>query len=90
MTPFVSSRRTAIESTSRFSILGTCPKDAGAFSHTSLAKYDCTHPHASRTWPAVWEVDPLNWPFGGELDIVEGANDEGTNAATLHTGPGKF
>lgn len=45
-------------------------------------------PQGCGTWPAVWEVDPFNWPFGGEFDILEGVNDEGPNAATLHTGPG--
>ena len=45
-------------------------------------------PQGCGTWPAVWEVDPFNWPTGGELDILEGVNDDGANAATLHTGPG--
>ncbi|RXW14480.1 hypothetical protein EST38_g11373 [Candolleomyces aberdarensis] len=54
-----------------------------------VAVFDIRHmPQGCGTWPAVWEVDPFNWPFGGEFDILEGVNDEGPNAATLHTGPG--
>ena len=29
-----------------------------------------------------------NWPFNGEVDIIEGANDKGPNLYSLHTGPG--
>ncbi|TEB24541.1 endo-1,3(4)-beta-glucanase [Coprinellus micaceus] len=54
-----------------------------------VAVFDIRHmPQGCGTWPAVWEVDPTNWPNGGELDILEGANDNGPNAATLHTSPG--
>lgn len=53
-----------------------------------VAVFDVKHmPQGCGTWPAIWEVGP-NWPSGGELDILEGVNDEGTNAATLHTAPG--
>jgi len=53
-----------------------------------VAVFDINHmPTGCGTWPAVWEVGP-NWPHEGELDILEGVNDEGPNAATLHTGPG--
>ncbi|KAF8989166.1 laminarinase [Cyathus striatus] len=41
-----------------------------------------------RTWPAVWETDESTWPYGGEVDIVEGVNSDTPNAVTLHTGPG--
>lgn len=40
------------------------------------------------TWPAIWEVGD-NWPNGGEIDILEGVNDSGSNKATLHTTGGK-
>ncbi|RXW14481.1 hypothetical protein EST38_g11372 [Candolleomyces aberdarensis] len=54
-----------------------------------VAVFDIRHmPQGCGTWPAVWEVDPFNWPFGGEFDILEGVNDEGPNVATLHTDPG--
>ncbi|EHK15433.1 glycoside hydrolase family 16 protein [Trichoderma virens Gv29-8] len=38
-------------------------------------------------WPAMWMVGP-NWPFSGEIDIIEGVNTQTTNSITLHTGPG--
>jgi len=39
------------------------------------------------TWPAFWTVGP-DWPKNGEIDIVEGANNQKRNDMTLHTGPG--
>ena len=39
------------------------------------------------TWPAFWMVGP-EWPSNGEIDIVEGVNDQITNSMTLHTGSG--
>ncbi|USW54883.1 Putative glycoside hydrolase family 16, concanavalin A-like lectin/glucanase domain superfamily [Septoria linicola] len=39
------------------------------------------------TWPAFWMVGP-NWPNGGEIDMLEGVNDQTMNDVTLHTGPG--
>jgi len=44
-------------------------------------------PEGCGTWPAVWELGP-NWPNGGEIDIVEGVNNQPPNSITLHTGPG--
>jgi hypothetical protein len=29
-----------------------------------------------------------NWPYSGEIDIIEGVNLQTTNSITLHTGPG--
>ncbi|KAG6849326.1 hypothetical protein H0H93_009418 [Arthromyces matolae] len=44
-----------------------------------------------RTWPAIWTVG-ANWPnkvsMQGEIDILEGVNDQGPNTATLHTNAG--
>ncbi|KAG8874591.1 hypothetical protein FRB98_008350 [Tulasnella sp. 332] len=38
------------------------------------------------TWPALWSnANAFAWPSGGEIDIIEGANDRGT-VSTLHTG----
>ena len=39
------------------------------------------------TWPAFWTVGP-DWPNQGEIDIIEGVNDQSANDMTLHTGPG--
>ncbi|RDL38303.1 Glycoside hydrolase family 16 protein [Venustampulla echinocandica] len=35
-------------------------------------------------WPAFWTFGP-NWPSSGEIDIIEGVNDQTTNDITLHT-----
>lgn len=42
-------------------------------------------PQGCGTWPAIWETDEANWPDGGEVDIVEGVNDQAPNQVTLHT-----
>ncbi|KAK0466920.1 endo-beta-glucanase [Desarmillaria tabescens] len=44
-------------------------------------------PQGCGTWPAVWTVGP-NWPNGGEIDIIEGVNNQVYNQATLHTSSG--
>ncbi|OIW34780.1 glycoside hydrolase family 16 protein [Coniochaeta ligniaria NRRL 30616] len=38
-------------------------------------------------WPAFWMFGP-NWPASGEIDIIEGVNNQSSNAVTLHTSPG--
>ncbi|KAF2679039.1 glycoside hydrolase family 16 protein, partial [Lentithecium fluviatile CBS 122367] len=44
------------------------------------------------SWPAFWMVGTENgevkWPDAGEIDILEGVNDESRNAVTLHTSAG--
>ncbi|KAJ8591346.1 glycoside hydrolase family 16 protein [Rhizopogon salebrosus TDB-379] len=50
--------------------------------------FDMQHmPEGCGTWPAVWETDGSNWPYGGEVDIVEGVNNVEPNQSTLHTSP---
>ncbi|MCJ1376361.1 hypothetical protein MMC20_007603 [Loxospora ochrophaea] len=39
------------------------------------------------TWPALWMVGP-NWPNDGEIDIIEGVNEQASNSMTLHTSAG--
>lgn len=39
------------------------------------------------SWPALWSFGP-DWPYSGEIDIVEGVNTQDATAITLHTGPG--
>jgi len=56
---------------------------------THVAVFNIRHmPQGCGTWPAVWETKGSNWPNGGEIDIVEGVNDQSPNAATLHTSAG--
>jgi hypothetical protein len=41
-------------------------------------------PYGCATWPAYWSVGP-NWPKSGEIDIIEGINEQATNQYTLHS-----
>ena len=38
------------------------------------------------TWPAFWTANLANWPNGGEIDIIEGVNDQWYNHWSMHTG----
>lgn len=41
------------------------------------------------TWPAFWMLGSTSdWPYAGEIDIVEGANEQPVNVMTLHTDAG--
>ncbi|KAG8971350.1 hypothetical protein FRB90_010525, partial [Tulasnella sp. 427] len=52
---------------------------------TSVTILDLRHmPQGCATWPAFW-TSAVPWPDMGEIDIIEGVNDVGANAATLHT-----
>ncbi|KAF7293359.1 Glycoside hydrolase family 16 protein [Mycena kentingensis (nom. inval.)] len=54
---------------------------------THVTVHDIAHmPTGCGTWPAVWEFGG-EWPGGGEVDILEGVNDQGPNQSALHTGP---
>jgi hypothetical protein len=59
-----------------------------AFTH-GLFVADILHmPSATcGVWPAYWLFGP-GWPASGEIDIIEGVNDQTCNAVTLHTAPG--
>jgi hypothetical protein len=39
------------------------------------------------TWPAIWTLGD-DWPNQGEIDIMEGINNQGANSMTLHTSSG--
>jgi len=38
-------------------------------------------------WPAFWTTGP-SWPNNGEIDIIEGVNNQAQNAMTVHTSAG--
>ncbi|KAH8118462.1 hypothetical protein DFH11DRAFT_1502630 [Phellopilus nigrolimitatus] len=55
----------------------------------SVLVLDVKHvPWGCATWPAFWTVTKSTWPRGGEIDVIEGINNNGANRATLHTSPG--
>jgi hypothetical protein len=55
---------------------------------TGLFVIDVNHvPEGNGVWPAFWSFGP-DWPNSGEIDIIEGINDQGYNQSTLHSGPG--
>ncbi|KAF1836674.1 hypothetical protein BDW02DRAFT_587192 [Decorospora gaudefroyi] len=55
---------------------------------SGLIVLDVAHmPFGCGTWPAFWTIGP-DWPKNGEIDILEGVNEQTNNGMTLHTGPG--
>jgi len=51
--------------------------------------FDVQHmPFGCGTWPAIWTANLDTWPYGGEIDILEGVNNNDNNQMTLHTAPG--
>ncbi|KAG2357156.1 glycoside hydrolase family 16 protein [Suillus spraguei] len=53
---------------------------------THVAIFDIEHmPQGCGTWPAILGA---NWPNEGEVDIVEGVNDQTPDTCTLHTSAG--
>ncbi|KAI8972244.1 concanavalin A-like lectin/glucanase domain-containing protein [Trametes punicea] len=45
-------------------------------------------PEGCGTWPAFWSLSEQGpWPEGGEIDIIEGVNQNKENLASLHTTP---
>ncbi|THH11275.1 hypothetical protein EW145_g754 [Phellinidium pouzarii] len=55
---------------------------------THVVVFDTRHmPEGCGTWPAAWETLESDWPDGGEVDIIEGVNNESPNQSTLHTSP---
>ncbi|KZP13488.1 glycoside hydrolase family 16 protein [Athelia psychrophila] len=55
--------------------------------NTSLIILDVNHaPYGCGVWPAFWTVGP-DWPWNGEIDILEGVSVNYQNQITWHTGP---
>jgi hypothetical protein len=42
---------------------------------------------ACGTWPAFWMLGP-DWPYEGEIDIIEGVNGQASNNMAMHTDAG--
>lgn len=55
----------------------------------SVAILDLSHmPQGCATWPAFWSLSATGpWPAGGEIDIIEGVNENVQNLVSLHTSP---
>ncbi|KAJ7084326.1 glycoside hydrolase family 16 protein [Mycena belliarum] len=55
----------------------------------SVLVLDLWHmPTGCGTWPAWWTVSQKGpWPRGGEIDIIEGVNQNSRNLGSLHTTP---
>lgn len=59
------------------------------FSNGALVVADVLHMPLGLcgTWGALWTTGP-DWPTQGEIDIIEGVNDNQYNSMTLHTSTG--
>ncbi|KAF5123569.1 putative endo-1,3(4)-beta-glucanase [Metarhizium anisopliae] len=84
--------RLGVDSTNTYPLTAGRPsirlESKEAFNH-GLFIADFLHmpPSQCGVWPAFWSYGP-NWPTSGEVDIIEGANDQHNNLISAHTGPG--
>lgn len=44
--------------------------------------------NACGSWPAFWSLGSGTWPANGEVDIIEGVNNQPTNIFAMHTSDG--
>jgi len=45
-------------------------------------------PWGCGTWPAFWTLGSGQWPYNGEIDIIEGVHDNQHNQVAFHTDTG--
>ncbi|OAX42990.1 glycoside hydrolase family 16 protein [Rhizopogon vinicolor AM-OR11-026] len=45
-------------------------------------------PWGCGVWPAFWTLGSGEWPWTGEIDIIEGVHNNQNNQVTWHTAPG--
>lgn len=56
--------------------------------NNNLFIFDIAHmPAVCGTWPAIWFTG-ANWPYDGEIDVVEGVSLYNRNIYSVHTGSG--
>eukprot|EP01084_Bolivina_argentea_P032750 60641_1 len=57
--------------------------------NTGLFIIELTHmPQGCGTWPAWWLLGDCAWPQCGEIDVIEGVNDNVNDQTSLHTSNG--
>ncbi|KAL7409262.1 hypothetical protein BDY24DRAFT_372641 [Mrakia frigida] len=61
------------------------------FNSNSLLVLDVVHmPIGCGIWPAAWLLGDGDWPYTGEVDILEGIGFYSNNQASVHTGSGCY
>lgn len=61
-------------------------QDTYQFGMGTIVVMDAAHmPVGCGVWPAFWSNYGINWPVGGEIDIVEGVHNQVDNLSSLHT-----
>lgn len=59
-----------------------------AYTHMLVIIQVAKMPVSCGSWPAFWTTNQGNWPYSGEIDIIEGVHNQQFNQMTLHTNDG--